>query len=170
MLSYSYLREIQKKELESGALVQLGDDFYSKVSDFIEQKKKDAMESKSIISIREYENTTKIILAIQGRREEKILLMALRNEKSDIGLTKEEKKMFADVRETLSGYRGSVGEITNVSEKKSTMKKVKMNDHVSEYKGTDNNVYGPFSKDNEYIIPREEAEWLVKEKMATLVV
>ncbi|MBN2478273.1 DNA replication complex GINS family protein [Candidatus Micrarchaeota archaeon] len=172
MLSYSTLREIQKKELESGALVELDEDFYSQVSELLQNKKEEALASSSMLSLREYENIKKIVLSIQGRREEKILLMALRSEKSHLGLTLEEQEMLLSIRNLLSDYRNKVDAIwvSPENEKEKKMKKVKMTRDVDEYKGNDDNLFGPFSKDEEYMLPKEEADWLVKAKMAEAVI
>jgi DNA replication initiation complex subunit (GINS family) len=69
MLNYAVLRDIQKKESDSAAIVRLEPSFYSDAAQLISQKKADALESGSIMSIKEYENLRKIVASIQSRRE-----------------------------------------------------------------------------------------------------
>lgn len=163
-LSYTSLREIQKKELEDGALAELQEDFYSKISELMDLKKKEAVEGNSILALREYENIKKIVAIIQSKREEKILLMALRSEKSHLGLTSEEKELLSFLQELLRKHRGKI----QISEEPS-MQKLKVLKEVSEYK-IEGKVYGPFKKGEVYFLPKREAEWLLKENMAEMVV
>ena len=93
-LSYSALREIQKKEMDSAAIIKLENDFYSQIAELLAKKKEEAMSSQSIMAIREYENIRKTVISIQAKREEKIALMALRGENDGDGLTPEEKSFL----------------------------------------------------------------------------
>ena len=162
MLTYSSLREIQKKEVEGGALVELGDDFYSQALELINAKKQEA-KTGDMLSVREFENIKRILSIIQAKREEKIVLMALRSEKSHIGLTKEEKETFLRVQQLISEHRGKI----IMSDRKITpVQRVEILQDVGEYKGADKKVYGPFKLGEEHVLPKEEADWLLKEKMA----
>ncbi len=165
MLTYSSLRDIQKREIEGGGLVELGEDFYSQVLDFLKVKKEEA-KSGSMLKVREYGNVKRILSIIQVKREEKILLMALRSEKSHIGLTKEERDLFLKVQQTVSDHRNTLTFNTPVK----NIQKVRILKDVEQYKGTDNKVYGPFVQGESHIIPRTEAEWLLKENLAELTV
>jgi len=107
-LDYSLLREIQKNELESTRLTQLDADFYENASGFLNNKKKEAFASGSALSIREYENIKKILTTIKERREEKIILMAIRGEGTSGGLTPEEKKLLKDLSDSVRKFRESV--------------------------------------------------------------
>jgi hypothetical protein len=163
-LSYTTLREIQKKELEDGALVELKEDFYSSICELMEFKKKEATDGKSILALREYENIKKIVSAIQSKREEKILLMALRSEKSYLGLTNEERELLAILQDLLRKHREKV----KISEEPS-LQKLRVLKEVSEYK-VEGQTFGPFRKGEVYFLPKKEAEWLLKESMAEMIV
>jgi len=169
LLNYSNLREIQKKEMESAAITPLEDDFYEKVSELLKKKKESAVKSQSILEIREYENMKKIIISIQSKREEKMVLMALRGETEGKGLTSEEKKMVDELSKTIQKYRGSM-DISTEEEKEDVKKKtVRIIKHIEQYKGIDNDLYGPFKEGEEVLLPAGEAEWLLKAKMAELL-
>src|SRR3989344_4523713 len=105
-LDYSYLRDIQRRESESAALVPVDNDFYDTVSEFLSAKQKEAIESNSLLVIKECENLKRIVMSISSKREEKIVLMALRNENNIDGLTKEEKEIVKRCRTIYrNGYK-----------------------------------------------------------------
>jgi len=170
-LSYSLLREIQKKELDSTRITPLDEGFYQEASDFLKKKKGEAFSSGSSLSIKEYENIKKIIDTIKERREEKIVLMAIRGDGNTSGLTPEEKGLLKELSGAVEKFRGKVLELlaeeeTTLPEKKS---KVKLLKDIEPYKGLDSNVYGPFRSGDEIELPSEEAEWLLKARMAEKV-
>lgn len=169
-LDYALLREIQKKETDSTKITPLEGDFYEKASEFISSKKDEAFSSGSTLSIREYENIKKILTTIKERREEKIVLMAIRGEGTSTGLTPEEKKLLRelsgavnDFRETVSGL---LSPVENGKEEKKSLKTVRILKDIESYKGLDSRVYGPFKSGEEVELPDAEAEWLLKAKMA----
>lgn len=169
MLNYANLRDIQRRELESSALVKLQDNFYTEVADFLKTKKQEALKDNSMLSLREFENIKRIVRAIQVKREEKIVLMAIRGESTAMGLTSEESEMlkglFSIIMKSRSHLAGVYGEVPKVSSEK----QVRLLQEVEEYKGLDNNTYGPFKKGEERTLPSDEAKWLVQAGMAELV-
>lgn len=166
MITYSDLREIQKKELEGGALVELSENFYEEVSELLDSKKEEA-KTGDMIAVREYENIKRILSMIQSKREEKIVLMALRSERSHIGLIKEERDTFLKVQQSIAEHRTKMifGNNTPV-----LVRKVRLLKDIEQYKGNDEKTYGPFEKGKEYVLPRTETEWLLKERIAELIV
>jgi DNA replication initiation complex subunit (GINS family) len=170
MLSYSDLRDIQRREMESSAIVVLPDAFYQEVSSLLAKKSADAMESKSLLSIKEYENIKKIILSIQAKREEKIVLMAVRGEKEGSGLTAEEREMLKELSSIIKKSRETVKSVWSSEEPApSNSRRIKIIRDVSQYRGLDNSVYGPFKMGEEQYLPRAEAEWLLKAGMAEML-
>jgi DNA replication initiation complex subunit (GINS family) len=170
MLNYAELRNIQKKEMESSAIVVLPEDFYQSVSQLLSSKSEEAHSSKSLLSIKEYENIKKIIIAIQMKREEKIVLMAVRGDKEGSGLTAEEKEMLKELSSIIKKSRETVknvwGKEDSVPESSRRIRIVK---DVAQYRGLDNSVYGPFRQGEETSLPRPEVEWLLKAGMAEIL-
>ncbi len=166
--SYSALREIQKKEMEGSAIANLDGDFYKKVADLLVLKKKEAMENQTIIAIKEFENIRKTIISIQAKREEKIVLMALRGEIEGKGLTPEELEFLKRFSETVVEMRTAVKGLWNPNDggPVAAIRKVRIVKNVDQYMGVDKNVYGPFKQGEELLLPKEEAEWLLHAKMA----
>lgn len=173
-LSYSLLREIQKKETDSTRITALEEEFYAVASEFLQAKKEEAFSTGSSLSIREYENIKKIIDTIKERREEKIVLMAIRSESAQGGLTPEERELLSELTEAVRKFRGKMSELFVSDEKaaprpENKMKRVKLLKDIEPYKGIDNNVYGPFKNGDEVELPPGEVEWLLKAKMAEKV-
>lgn len=170
MLNYTELRDIQRREMESSAIVGLPDDFYRLVSEFLSKKNGEAMESKSLLSIKECENIKKIVMAIQAKREEKIVLMAVRGEREGSGLTAEEKQMLKELSSIIRKARETLKNAWDSGEAAPDDKaRIKLLKEVSQYRGLDNALYGPFKEGDEQTLPRAEAEWLLKAKMAEIV-
>lgn len=168
MLNYSDLREVQKKEMESSAIVPLPDDFYQSVSRLLVEKKSGAQASKSLLAIKEYENIKKILLSIQAKREEKIVLMAVRSESGGSGLTAEEREMLKALSSIVNMSRAAIKGAWD-NEDAESERRIKILQDVAQYKGLDNSVYGPFKKGDEQKLPIIEAEWLLKSRMAELL-
>jgi len=170
VLSYSDLRDIQKKEMESSAIVKLPEDFYHSVSDMLSKKNAEATESKSLLAIKEYENIKKIIAAISAKREEKIVLMAVRGEREGAGLTAEEKEMLKELSAIIKKSRGAVQSVWSSEEpaQAADSRRIRIMKDVSQYRGLDNVVYGPFRQGEEKMLPLAEAEWLLKAGMAEI--
>lgn len=170
MLNYSDLRDIQRREMESSAIVALPDDFYQVISHLLAKKGADAMASKSLLSIKEYENIKKIVIAIQAKREEKIVLMAVRGEREGAGLTAEEKQMLKDLSGIVGKYREVVKSVwESETPLPADSRRIKMLKDVSQYRGLDNSLYGPFKPGQEALLPNAEADWLLKAGMAEIM-
>ena len=170
MLNYSDLRDIQKKEMESSAIVSLPPDFYQEVSQLLSTKSEEAHSSKSLLAIKEYENIKKIIISIQAKREEKIVLMAVRGEGEGAGLTAEEKEMLKGLSSIIKKSRDTV---KNVWDSKDSLpdssRRIKIIKDVAQYRGLDNSIYGPFKQGEEQMLPQPEVEWLLRAGLAQLL-
>ncbi len=170
MLDYSGLRDIQRREMESSAIVSLPDDFYSSVSALISRTAAQAMESKSLLSIKEHENSKKVVMAIQAKREEKIVLMAVRGEREGAGLTAEEKELLKELSSIIKKSRETVKNVwASEDAAPADSRRIKLLKDVSQYRGLDNALYGPFKEGSEQLLPGPEAEWLLKAGMAEIV-
>lgn len=171
MLNYVMLRDIQKKESESAAVVRLEPAFYEDAAKLIADRKRAALDSGSILAIKEYENIRKIVAAIQMKREEKIVLMAVRGERDSPGLTREEAGLLRELAERIMSSRAKVSDIWNNGQEAgsvSSTRKVRILKDIEAYSGIDKAVYGPFRAGDERILPMPEADWLLKSRLAEL--
>ncbi len=171
MTNYSDLRDIQRREMESSAIVGLPEDFYKTVSALLTKKSGEAMSSKSLLVMKEYENIKKIVVSIQAKREEKIVLMAVRGEREGSGLTAEEREMLKELSAIIKRARENVKSAWSSEDaaEPDDSRRIKIVKDVSQYRGLDNSVYGPFKEGSEQKLPRAEAEWLLKAGMAEVV-
>lgn len=169
MLNYVELRKIQRQEMGSSEVSTLDSDFYSKVAEFLAIKKKEAMNVKSILAIREYENIRKIVLSIQSKREEKIVLMAVRGDITGKGLTDEERIMLKDLASIIGKSRSRVKDVWSSETIPSTTIRIKILRDIEQYRGRDDVLYGPYKGGEEKLLPSVEAKWLLKAGMAAEV-
>jgi DNA replication initiation complex subunit (GINS family) len=169
MLNYSELRDIQKREMESSAIVGLPEDFYRTISELLAKKSAEAMSSKSLLVMKEYENIKKIVASVAAKREEKIVLMAVRGEREGSGLTSEEREMLKELSSIIKKARENVQSVWSTEETDDDSRRIKIVKDVSQYRGLDNSVYGPFKEGSEQLVPRAEAEWLLKAGMAEIL-
>lgn len=168
MLTYSDLREIQKKELSSAAIVPLDKDFYGQLKDMLAKKRKEALESGLLLTMREYENIKRIAVSIHSRREEKLLLMAIRGECNAPGLSEGEATLLTQVADLINKQRSMFTEAVDDKEA-SQFRRVRILKDIEQYVGLDKGVYGPFKSGEEHMLLKDEAEWLLKARMAELV-
>ena len=172
MLNYSKLREMQRSEMGSSELCSVDEDFYTNLKGFLEEKKGEAMGSQNLLVIKEYENLRKIARAIVNKRNEKLVLLALRGKKESTGMTREESNFLTHLSRAIDENESELSfifEESNGSGKKDNIKRVRLLKDISPYKGLDEKVYGPFKAGEEAALPNEEARWLLKEKMAELL-
>ncbi|MGB9719040.1 MAG: hypothetical protein ACPL06_00395 [Candidatus Anstonellales archaeon] len=168
MITYSVLRDIERQELTQASLAPLPEDFYEKAKNYaMELEVK--INSGGVMVLREYDNVKRIIKRIIEKRGEKVVLLAVRGIESE-NLTKEEKDLFYSIKERMEEYRRnfSVGETESV--KKDRVKKIRMIKKVEAYTAPDGNVYGPFREREEVVLPSEEANTLLRAKLAEEVI
>ncbi|MCK5063524.1 MAG: hypothetical protein KAR23_06355, partial [Candidatus Aenigmarchaeota archaeon] len=80
ILTFKFLRELQKKERASRELEKLDNDFYSQVSGYMEKKMGlDLKNNKDFAERRDLEHTKIIIGDILNRRERKVINLAVLN-------------------------------------------------------------------------------------------
>lgn len=169
MLTYGDLREIQKKELGSAAIVHLEKDFYEQLKDLLVKKKKEALESSSLLVMREYENLKRIALSITSKREEKLLLMAIRAENSIVvGLSESETALLTQVTNLVAKQRALFKELVGEDEV-SDSRRVRILKDIERYVGLNKGIYGPYKSGEEHLLNKDEADWLVKARIAEIV-
>lgn len=156
--------------MDSSAVVNLPEDFYHTVSQLLAKRNAEAVSSKSLLAIKEYENIKKIVIAIIAKREEKLVLMSVRGDKEGVGLTLEEKEMLKELSSIIKKSRELKHAIWATEDPNAgSSRKIKVLKDISQYRGLDNSIYGPFKQGEEQLIPKAEAEWLLKAGMAEIL-
>ncbi len=161
-MDFGELREIEKKELSTSLPTQLPENFYDIVKELLEEKRKEAVVTCSIDAVKEYENIKKTVKIISQKREEKIILLALRGQEAE-GLTREERELWEKVQEAVGKMREKVERFLE------SEVRVKIIKPVAQYKGMDNKLYGPFNVGEEKVLPSQEAKLLLEAGLAELI-
>ncbi len=121
VLTFEQLREIQRNEKNEDMLQSLGEDFFKRVRDYLERKKRiDTFESD-----KEHRNARHIVEDIIDRRQKKILRLSFLSTKSNLSvdnLHPEEKPLFEHVQEKIEAHqeklKKEIGEIDGSDERK----------------------------------------------------
>jgi DNA replication initiation complex subunit (GINS family) len=175
MLNYSKLREMQRSEIASSELCAVNEDFYAQLKEFLTEKRKEALGSQNLLVIKECENLRKIAKSIVNKRNEKLVLLALRGKKDTSGMTAEETEFLSHLSKAIEENDAQLSFIFEegngkpAAAEKDNIKRVRLLKNISPYKGLDEKVYGPFKEGEVAELPHDEAQWLLKEKMAELL-
>ncbi|MCK5289702.1 MAG: DNA replication complex GINS family protein [Candidatus Aenigmarchaeota archaeon] len=112
ILTFKFLRELQKKERASRELEKLDNDFYSQVSGYMEKKMGlDLKNNKDFAERRDLEHTKIIIGDILNRRERKVINLAVLNVRGTImpkNILPEEKELFEKIKSAVTKYRSNL--------------------------------------------------------------
>jgi DNA replication initiation complex subunit (GINS family) len=147
-------------------------------------------ESPSALQLREFENATATIREIALLRQQKILFRALRNPSSsptEGELAREEYQTFDRFCAIIGEERGRLDALLARFEHRglrrqersagagsapaegAKVKKVRFLKEVQAYIGANHETFGPFKPGEEGKLPSEEADLLLKQRMAEIV-
>ena len=197
IITYEALFELLQKEKARKELQKLDEDFYQKFLKYLEekililnsQKSKDSIFSTETKKTeKQIENIKKIVEDIYERRERKIIEAALfsaRNSKEsqitnsmlkeEINLFKHLTKNLKDSRENILAnlLQGKLPEIKAKALKSEINKKnnvlIRFLTAVPKFMGTNNEVYGPFEKEDVANLPSEISNILITKKRAIII-
>jgi len=105
-ITFELIRKIQREERDSPQLTQLPENFFEKVSAYLEQKKKIEKEDRKV-SI-ELKNIERLVENIFDLRERKIINQAIITVRTNIppkNLTPEEEKFFEQIVKVIKERR-----------------------------------------------------------------
>ncbi len=112
ILTFKFLRELQKKERASRELEKLDNDFYAQVSSYMEKKTSiNLKDNADFAARRDLEHTRIIIRDILNRRERKVINLAVLNARGNIvpkNILPEEKDLFEKIRTAVKDYRSNL--------------------------------------------------------------
>ncbi len=167
-VSFDELRRIYRLEKNTSNLVEVEEDFFNALNEFIkiekqrylESLKKDFNES----SARDFTNLKKIVEELFSLREKKLLNKALTasrtNELNETHMSLQEKEMYRKLIKVLNNYNELLVEIFNGEAEKNDSKRkdlnnlsIRMISDVPSFVGTDMNEYGPFKKGETVSLP-----------------
>ncbi len=121
MITFKYLREIQKTERTSAELCKLDDNFYQAMKAYILRKKRlrDKSADMSFAEKKEIENIGPVVKSIYDTRERKIVLGAIRSARIGIkieNILPEEEALLSDIKEKITNSRRDLESILDPSD------------------------------------------------------
>lgn len=133
ILTFRFLRELQKQERTTKELEKLDTDFYKQVASYMEKKMGlDLKDNADFASKRDLDHTKIIIKDILNRRERKVINLAMLNARENIlpeNILPEEKELFEKITTGVKKYRSTLefvfydeNDENDTTEKKETIK------------------------------------------------
>lgn len=187
-LTYKRLRDLCREEKSQPGLVKVGQEFYSSVEKFLNDNFSKIEEKPSVLQMREFENATAVVREISLIRQQKILFRALRGKGAgapEEDMTREEYGIYdrfcgiiteenARLETLLSRFESKAPEKRAerrqereaAAERK--VKKLRFLKDVTAYVGMNKETVGPFRTGEEGALPIEEADFLLKQKLAEM--
>ena len=191
-LTYKNLRDFAREEKAQPGLGKLPEDFYPSVQSFLSSKFSEMEESRSVLQMREFENAAATIRELVLIRQQKLLFRAIRSGGEETKM----EEMTREEYETYDRFRGIVQEenmklnsllsrfesakktarpeqseatVAAETAAKPSVKKLRFVREVQEYIGMNRERIGPFKAGQESELPEQEADILLRQKMAETI-
>ncbi|MFA5930146.1 MAG: hypothetical protein WC861_04655 [Candidatus Micrarchaeia archaeon] len=189
-LTYKNLRDFAREEKAQPGLGKLPGDFYPSVQSFLSSKFSEMEGSRSVLQMREFENAAATIREIVQIRQQKLLFRAIRSggqEAKVEEMTREEYDVYDRFRGIVSEENEKLNSLLSrfESTKKASaqepeatiapetngagVKRVRFTKEVQEYIGMNRERFGPFKAGQESDMPSQEAELLLRQKIAETI-
>jgi len=183
-LSYEDLRRIYRLEKSTSKLVNVDDDFYNALYEFLENEKKRYLESLKDFSdadVKAFANLKRMVQELLSLREKKLLNMALlasRLESYEIPkIPPVEKEMFQNILKILEKHNKLLDEVFSPTLKETQKKenkkldtiKIKICADIPKFLGQDMKEYGPFKNNDVVQLPYNIANILIEKKLAEVI-
>ena len=185
-LNYDELRRIHRLEKNTSKLVEVDEDFYNSLYEFVQSEKNtylnELKKGFSEDSARNFTNLKRIVEELFSLREKKILNKALvasrTKEFSDGHMALQEKEMFQSILKVINKHNNLLLDTFNgVKAEKKTVKKskknledlkIKVKNDVPSFVGTDMKEYGPFKKGQVVSLPYKVAKLFIDRKLGVI--
>ncbi|MBW6462318.1 MAG: hypothetical protein K0B07_04700 [DPANN group archaeon] len=151
ILTFRFLRELQKQERTTKELEKLDPDFYKQVANYMEKKMSlDLKDNSDFSTKRDLDHTKIIIKDILNRRERKVINLAMLSARENIlpkNILPEEKELFEKITTGVKKYRSTLEFIfydendeTGATEKKEKKIKDGISKQTPEKENTNKNI------------------------------
>jgi DNA replication initiation complex subunit (GINS family) len=163
-ITYELIRKIQREEEKQPKLTKLPDDFYSKVGNYLIQKRRMSATKSDRKDAFEVKNVERLIEDIFSRRERKILNHAIIAARTGIvteNLTEEESNFHFQILQSLKERRMNI--LKKVLEQMETKEgMVVFKQESPAFVGSDMLNYGPFKEGDVAKIPEDNKKLLIE--------
>ncbi len=118
-ITFKFLRELQKNERESSELQKLPADFIEKLKEYISRKRA-LLENPDMLTFterKEIENIKPVVKYILDRREQKVVIAAMRSARTGIkpqNMLPHEERLFVKLRDEIKKNRDLLEDIMNL--------------------------------------------------------
>ena len=142
VITFKFLRDLQKKERDASTLTPIPDDFYEAAKSYITRKQRLAMQDsmKSFTNLKEIENMRPVIKYIFNRREQKIMTCALRAARIDSlkieNMIKEEQELFDTIKNKLKKRRSFLDAVLMMNNSKNNDEPAKITNDTKQKTAT----------------------------------
>ncbi len=190
-VNYDELRRIFRLEKNTSKLVEVEEDFFNSLNEFIKQEKKDYLASlKSDLDSgkgKNFTNMKKMIEELFLLRQKKLLNRALicskTGERDESHMAFQEKEIFKKILSILKQYNEITDGIFNGEMPQDTKKQgkeaknetkdlnnlsVRITSEVPSFVGTDMKEYGPFNKGEKVVLPYNIAKLFISRKLGEI--
>ena len=186
-LTYKGLRDFAREEKAQPGLGKLPGDFYPSVKSFLSSKFSEMEGSRSVLQMREFENASATIREIVLIRQQKLLFRAIRSggqEAKVEEMTREEYEVYDRFRSIVAEENEKLNAMLSrfeskkavasepeatIAPEKASVQRVRFTKEVQEYIGMNRERFGPFKAGEESDLPAQEAELLLRQKIAETI-
>ena len=183
-INFEYLREIQRKEKNSSRMAEIDPKFYTELAAYVKACTKECKDSGN--GFRELENSMKLARDVFEKREQKLVMKALRSvrtkEYDDEHMTLEEKAVFKALVEAIRGNKKffdkvmlgdysfkAAEEDTLIKENGNNLVLARVRKEIPVFVGSDTKEYGPYKSGDIVKLPRGEADLLAKQDLVEVM-
>ena len=186
-LTYKNLRDFAREEKAQPGLGKLPGDFYPSVQSFLSSKFSEMESNRSVLQMREFENSAATIREIVLIRQQKLLFRAIRSggqEAKVEEMTREEYDVYDRFRSIVQEENEKLNSLLSrfeskkkassepeavIAPEKPNVQRVRFTKEVQEYIGMNRERFGPFKAGQESDLPSQEAELLLRQKIAETI-
>jgi len=163
LLTYETIMKIVNEEKASKVLVQLPEDLFIDVKNYIEKKSQISGKEEAW----EIDSAKRIVQDLLDIRERKILSLALSFTRSGVtsdNMAPEEEEFFDTIVKNIKEFQKK--RRISIEGEPIKMDSVAFLEQLPEFVGIDMNSYGPFRKGDVANLPEENAKLLVEKRVA----
>ncbi len=178
-ISYDELRRIYRLEKNTSKLVEVDDDFFDDLKDFVKDQKSAYLKSLKNLSMskaKDFSNMKRMIEEIFLIREKKLLNKALiasrTGEFVEEKISSEERTVLNDMLHVLQKHKSLLNDVFDIDEGALEKNSIDLNKvsvrilkDIPAFVGTDMKEYGPFSAGQSLSLPPKIANLLAARKL-----
>ncbi|MFH0714952.1 MAG: hypothetical protein V1847_04465 [Candidatus Diapherotrites archaeon] len=181
MLDYDEILRVYRLEKATTKLVEVPEDFYNALNEFIQKEKKSYLDSLKDLEHgkgKDFANLRKMVEEWFGVRQKKLLSLALLScrtgEQSEERMALPEKELYRSLCQSISKHQQLCEQLFNHDSPKTSSGKelaslqVKVLKETPSFVGTDLKEYGPFKEGEKIQLPYKVAKLLLSKQVVEL--